>query len=151
MIFDIADNIENYFEPGDDVYAAIEFVTNFDMTKPDGTYEIDGEDVFAIVQTVTTENASDRQFECHQKFIDVQMVLQGLERQDVTTVDDNIRITEHYDESTDAMFFETPELFSTLIMKPGMFVVYTPSDGHRPCCAIDSGKEIRKVCVKIRI
>ena len=114
MIFDVADNIENYFESGDDVFNAIEFVSNFDMTKPDGTYPIDGEDVFAIVQTVTTENASERQFESHQKFIDVQMVLQGLERQDVTTVDSDITITEHYDESTDAMSFETSGLFSTL-------------------------------------
>ena len=48
MIFDVADNIENYFEPGDDVFNAIEFVANFDMTKPDGTYEIDGEDVISI-------------------------------------------------------------------------------------------------------
>jgi YhcH/YjgK/YiaL family protein len=151
MIFDIADNIENYFEPGDDVFNAIEFVTNFDMTKPDGTYPIDGEDVFAIVQTVTTENASERQFESHQKFIDVQMVLQGLERQDVTTVDDSVKITQHYDESNDAMLFEEPELFSTLIMKPGMFVIYTPSDGHRPCCCVNGPQDIRKVCVKIRI
>ena len=117
----------------------------------DGVIEIDGEDVFAIVQTVTTEDASERQFECHQKFIDVQMVLQGLERQDVTTVDDNVKITEHYNEESDAMLFKEPELFSTLIMKPGMFVVYTPSDGHRPCCSIDSPCEIRKVCVKIKI
>ena len=151
MILDIAENIENYFDPGDDVYNAVEFVTNFDLTQPDGTYPIDGEDVFAIVQSVTTEGASDREFEAHRKFIDVQMVLEGIERQDVANVNDNIRITKDYDEDKDAMFFEEPELFSTMIMQPGMFVIYTPTDGHRPCCSIGSPKNIRKVCVKIKI
>jgi YhcH/YjgK/YiaL family protein len=151
MIFDIAENIENYFDPGDDIYTAVEFVNNFDPSQPDGTYPIDGDDIFAIVQSVTTEDAGARQFEAHRKFIDVQMVLDGIERQDFATVNEITQITKDYDEQTDAMFFEEPEIFSTLTMTPGMFVVYAPSDGHRPCCNIDGPKNLRKVCVKIKI
>jgi YhcH/YjgK/YiaL family protein len=151
MIFDIADNIGNYFEPGDDIYTAVEFVNNFDPSQPDGTYPIDGDNIFAIVQSVTTENASQRKFEAHRKFIDVQMVLDGTERQDAAFVNDSIEITKKYDDQNDAMFFNEPKTFSTLTMTPGMFVVYTPTDGHRPCCSIDGPKNIRKVCVKIKI
>ena len=151
MIFDTADNIENYFDKDDDIYIAVDFAKNFDLSQPDGTYPIDGDNIFAIVQSVTTKNAEDRQFEAHRKYIDVQMVLVGSERQDAAFINDGIEITKDYDEKTDAMFFEEPELFSTMIMQPGMFVIYTPTDGHRPCCCIDSPMGIRKVCVKIKI
>ena len=152
MIYDKAGNIDNYCDKGDAIYQAVRFVLDFDLTQPDGKYEIQGSDVFAIVQNVTTKPAKEKLFEAHRDYIDVQMVLEGCERQDVALFDSNdIEVTQEYDSQKDVMLFNEPKYFSTIIMTPGMFVVYGPDDGHRPCCSIGKPEDIRKVCVKVKI
>jgi len=64
---------------------------------------------------------------------------------------ENIEVAQEYDSEKDVMFFKAGGDFSTVIMKPGMFVVYGPDDGHRPGCSVDKAADIRKVCVKIKI
>jgi len=152
MIYDNIENIETYGDETNEIYKALQFVCDFDLSQPDGKYEIEGDDMFAIVQSVTTEAADEKLFEAHQDFIDVQMILEGCERQDVVLLNgQDIEVEQEYDQEKDLMFFNAPEHYSTLIMKPGMFVVYCPTDGHRPGCCIGNPQKIRKVCVKIRV
>jgi len=152
MIYDSIENIEIYCEQDDPIYKAVAFAGEFDTDKPDGTYPIEGDDIFAIVQSVTTENAEDKLFEAHQDFIDVQFVLDGCERQDVYLLDEeDVDVVKPYDAEKDVMFFKAGAFFSTVILRPGQFVVYGPQDGHCPCCLVSRSKKIRKVCVKIRI
>ena len=152
MIYDSVENIATYCDEDDAIAIAVDFVDNFDLSQPDGRYEIHGDEVFALVQTLTTADASEKRFEAHDNYVDVQMVLEGVERHDVVLFDvEDLEIEQEYDCEKDVMFFKTPEHFSTLIMKPDMFVVYGPDDVHRPCCCIDKPETIRKVCVKIKI
>jgi biofilm protein TabA len=152
MIYDSVENIEAYCEEGDAIYRAVQFVRDFDATQGDGKYEIEGDDIFAIIQSVRTSAAEEKVFEAHQDYVDVQMVLEGCERHDVVLLgSEDIEVVAEYDSEKDVMFFNGPEHFSSIIMKPGMFVVYGPGDGHRPCCSIGEPSDIRKVCVKIRI
>ena len=152
MIYDSVGNIDTYCDPDDAISIAVDFVNNFDTSQPDGRYEVRGDKIFALVQTVATADASEKKFEAHDNHVDVQMVLEGQERHDVVLLDiENLEIEKDYSVEDDVMFFETPEQFSSIIMKPGMFVVYGPDDGHRPGCSIDSSQTIRKVCVKIKI
>jgi len=152
MIYDSTENVECYCDETDAIYRAVQFVRDFDLSLPDGKYEIEGGNIFAMVQSVTTESAEGKLFEAHQDYIDVQAVLQGCERQDVVPLaSEDIKIMQEYDSRKDLMLFEVPEHFSTIIMKPGMFAVYGPDDGHRPCCSVGDPQDIRKVCVKIKI
>jgi biofilm protein TabA len=152
MIFDTIENIDTYADQADLIFAAVDFVLNFDMSQPDGKYPIEGDDMYAIVQSVTTGDAEEKLFEAHQDHVDVQMVLSGEERQDVVLLHgQEINVAKEYDKEKDAIFFTPPEMFSSVIMTPGKFVVYAPSDAHRPCCAVREPQNIRKVCVKIKI
>lgn len=152
MIYDSAMNIATYCDEDDAISIALDFVDSFDLSQPDGKYEIHGDEVFALVQTVTTADASEKRFESHNNYVDVQMVLDGEERQDVVLLDiEELEIEQDYDEEKDVMFFKSPEHFSTIIMRPGMFVVYGPDDAHRPGCCVSKPVKIRKVCVKIKI
>ncbi|MCK4888061.1 MAG: YhcH/YjgK/YiaL family protein [Planctomycetes bacterium] len=152
MIYDSVENVDTYCDEDDAITIAVEFVDNFDISQPDGKYEIDGDEVFAIVQTVTTADANEKSFEAHENYVDVQMVLEGAERHDVALLDiEDLEIEQDYDSEKDVIFFKAPEHFSTIITKPGIFVVYGPDDAHRPCCCIDKSETIRKVCVKIKI
>ncbi|HPS54263.1 MAG TPA: YhcH/YjgK/YiaL family protein [Sedimentisphaerales bacterium] len=152
MIYDSVENIGTYCDEDDAIAIAVNFVDNFDISQPDGRYEIHGDEVYAMVQTVKTTNANEKFFEAHNNYVDVQMVLEGEERQDVVLLDiDELEIEKDYDSEKDIMFFKAPEHFSTLIMKPDMFVVYGPDDAHRPCCCVNKPGTVRKVCVKIKI
>jgi YhcH/YjgK/YiaL family protein len=149
MIYDIAANIINQTEA---VQKAVGFVQGFDRSLPDGRYTIDGDNIFGIVQTVTTQHAGERSFEAHKLYTDVQMVLDGCERQDAALLGlEDMPVVQEYDKDKDIIFFGEPSHFSTIIMKPGIFVVYRPDDAHRPCCCVGAPSLIRKVCVKIRI
>jgi YhcH/YjgK/YiaL family protein len=152
MIYDSVENIENYSEHDNAIYRAVQFVRDFDLSQPDGKYEIDGDNIFAILQSVRTGEANEKVFEAHRDYMDVQMVLQGEERQDVALLDsENKVVVQEYDREKDMMLFKVRGHFATIIMKPGMFIVYGPNDGHRPGCSVGEAQDIRKVCVKIKL
>jgi YhcH/YjgK/YiaL family protein len=83
MIYDSVENVDCFCEEDDPIYRAVQFGCKFNMLLPDGRYEIDGDNIFAMVQSATTVEAKSKNFEAHQQYVDVQMVLQGCERQDV--------------------------------------------------------------------
>ena len=152
MIFDTLTNIDNYCKEGDEIYKAVMFIVDFDHSLPDGKYPIDDDDIYALVQSLETAPAGIRLFERHQHHIDVQAVLHGCERHDVALIaNETIAVDPDNGGAGDALFFEAPENYSTINMKPGMFVVYATTDGHRPGSAIGKPQDIRKVCVKIRM
>jgi biofilm protein TabA len=151
MIYDSAENIRNYCSEGDAIFRAVSFVQGFDRERPDGKYEI-GTGIFAIVQSVQTRQAKERLFEAHRDYIDVQMVLEGCERQDAALLDnEKFKVSQEYDKEKDIIFFDEPANYSTIIVSGGQFVVYYPTDTHRPCCSVGRPANIRKVCVKIKI
>jgi YhcH/YjgK/YiaL family protein len=55
------------------------FLETVSPTAALGRHEIDGDDVFALVQRYTTKPIEERVFESHRKYIDIQYVLQGRE------------------------------------------------------------------------
>ena len=152
MIYDSVENVDIYCEADDAIGMAVDFVRGFDVSQSDGRYDIDGDNIFAMVQTIETGQASEKKFEAHEKYIDVQVVIEGRERHDVVLLDvEEMEVEQEYDSEKDLVFFKSPATFSTIIMKPGMFVVYGPGDGHRPGCAVEGSERIRKVCVKVRM
>ncbi len=152
MIFDSIDNLETYCDPTDPIYKALEFIANFDQTQPDGRYNIEDDEIYANVMTLTTAQAEEKDFEAHQNYLDVQVVLDGIERHDVVLLNNQeVDIIEDYNEEKDCLFFAEPDFFSSLMVEPGSFVVYGPMDGHRPGCCADEPMLIRKVCVKIKL
>ena len=62
-----------------------------------------------------------------------------------------LSVIETYSEEKDVMFFESPEVASTLIMKLGYFAVFFPHDIHRPNCLLRKSQNTRKVVVKVKI
>lgn len=152
MIYDSAENVEAYGHLAVPLPEAVRFARTFDPARPDGRYPIDGEDVFAIVQSLATSPDGERPFEAHRRYVDVQMVLEGAERHDVVLLDGlALEPLADYDRQKDVQFFPEPKEYSSLVLTPGRFVLYGPGDGHRPGGSVDAPRTIRKVCVKIRI
>ncbi|WP_369461599.1 YhcH/YjgK/YiaL family protein [Thermoclostridium stercorarium] len=59
---------------------AFRFIREFHQNeKEDGRYEIDGNDVYALVQSYTTLPSDQCKWESHDKYIDIQYIVRGKE------------------------------------------------------------------------
>ncbi len=149
MILDRIENAHLYFAMDSALLRAVTFARDAAAALPDGRHGVEGEALLAIVETYETRPAASRRFEAHRRCCDVQVMLEGCERHDVTQVPDAMA-DGAYDARKDVAFFKTPAQFSTVHLTPGFFVVYHPQDLHRPSCAVDDRPtRVRKVCMKV--
>jgi biofilm protein TabA len=150
MIYDVLKNAHLYFTPGCRLAKAIDFVRNFNLSEPDGRYEI-GDTMYAIVMSYKTKPAEQQKSETHKKYIDIQVVLSGRERIDIALFSDRMVIETPYDEAKDAAFYKLGGAYVPLIMTEGTFAVLYPQDVHRPSCNLDGAADVRKIVVKVQI
>lgn len=130
---------------------AIAYIRSTDMVNlQPGRYEIDGDDMFAVVQEIETVKKSDRKAECHSKYIDVQYLVCGDE--EVIGVgrasEHNMIVEDQLDTNDYALYQEVHGEFD-VILNPGMFVVFFPSDLHRPGCSRNGEMKLKKVVIKV--
>lgn len=150
MICDKFENLALYCQEGEALYKAITYARDLDRSLSDGVYEVEGRDIFAKVGSYETTPAEERNFENHTYFVDVQVILEGEERMDVSLEKDLDALSE-YQEEDDVTMLESPVTYSSLAMTPGMFAVFFPHDVHRPNCSINGKTSNRKVCMKVRM
>lgn len=78
MISDRIINFEEYISLNKNLKKAFEFLKSADVDKLlDGRYEIDGENVFALVQSYRTKAENEVGWEAHKKYIDIQFIAKG--------------------------------------------------------------------------
>ncbi|HEV2146218.1 MAG TPA: YhcH/YjgK/YiaL family protein [Longimicrobiaceae bacterium] len=130
--------------------AALGYLRAFDPATPDGRHPVDGERVFALVQTYETGPSTEKRFESHRAHLDVQYVAEGEER----ILHAPVRLltpAEPYDPERDVVFYEEPKHASSLLLRPGDLAVLYPGDGHKPGCMAGGRHRVRKVVVKVRV
>lgn len=150
MIQDTLDCIGLYGDCCEKLTQAVEFARGLSSDTPDGRIEIDGEAMFGAVNSYTTRSPEELNFEAHRKYIDVQILLSGRERIDVTRKGD-LPVLQPYAEDTDVMFYAAPDAHTSVFLEPGEFIVLFPHDAHRPGLRIDAPTEVRKLVIKIRV
>ena len=128
---------------------AIEFLKTLDPEKSiPGKYYIKGEDIFAKIECGIGKEEDKRLFELHNKYIDIQMLLLGDERQDVTLFPPSTPPIEDKLQNEDIAFYSVSESIISFSMLPEMFIIYFPGELHAPGVFIGKGK-YKKVVVKI--
>ncbi len=130
---------------------AFAFLQRVDDTTPVGRQEIDGDNVYALVQKYTTKPAANGQFEAHRKYIDVQYVQAGRETILWAPLASLTQVNMPYDEQQDAALFAQVPTATLLRLSAGQFTILFPEDGHVPCCVWDQPCEVHKVVVKVRV
>lgn len=148
MIIDSLENIAFYNNIPQNV---IDFIKTLTPQIEVGRYEIDN-DSYANIDVYETKNLNDCKFEAHKNYIDIQMLLSGIEELDYTTVK-GLTISEEYDAKRDVMFFENPNRISdSVILEAGKFALIYPHEAHRPQVAFNAtSKTVKKVVVKIHV
>jgi YhcH/YjgK/YiaL family protein len=148
MIVDKIDNINVYDNLVPKFQKAFAFITNPEiLSLENGKYEIDGEDIYAIVSEYKSKNESDGKFEAHKKYIDIQFVAKGTELIGYAPANQQ-EILSNYNDEKDIMFFTGEKSF--IKIESGMFAVFFPNELHMPGIKSSSSEEVKKVVVKVK-
>ena len=147
MITDRLANLHRY-EGDKRLTRAITFLDRADLkTLADGRYEIDGDAAYALVQRYTSKPPDRGRWEAHQRYADVQVVVEGTERLGYGPMAGFARGT--YDPAKDVEFLTGDGAFVQLAA--GDFVVLWPGEAHMPGMANGAPAPVTKVVVKIRM
>lgn len=114
-----------------------------------GTYELDGQNVYASVQSYLTEPAQARPWEAHRRFIDIQCVLRGTEQIGVLPIE-QLSAAGIYQEEKDCITAPPEQGGLYVRLEPGSFSILYPHEAHQPRCADRTPGQILKVVVKVR-
>jgi len=146
MILDILENARRYSTLNKGFSKAIEFLSRPDLKELHvGKYEIDGERVYAMVSKDFGRKKEDALLETHEKYIDIQLVLDGTDTMGWKPKSLCKKPSTSYDQDEDIQYFaDEPDVW--IATKSGSFVIFFRDDAHMPLIA--SG-QLHKVVVKI--
>lgn len=128
-----------------DVYEFI--ITRCNKELKEGRYEFqDG--CYANVESYTTYKRSDRRFENHQKYIDLQMILFG---EEIIEVCDSrlLQIMDQYNADQDVSFYRNDYVGKKNILKSGEYIFIFPGQAHMPCLLNQHPCTVKKIVFKI--
>ncbi len=127
---------------------AFDYIRETDFSKmEDGSYPLDGTKLYANVVTLTGKEKKEAAIETHNKYIDIQLPLLGVEKIGWKPGSELQEVSTPYDEENDIAFYiDRPTAFTKIY--PGQFAVYFPEDGHAPGIGVGN---IRKVIVKVQV
>lgn len=148
MISDILDNADRYRVLHSNFAKAFQFLKRDDLsTLAEGKYDIDGDSVFAIVAKDQGRDKDEAQLEIHNKYIDIQMVLEGIDEMGWKARSACTNMVDEYNAENDIQFIaDSPT--SWVATPPGHFAIFFPEDAHLPLIAKGL---IHKVIVKIAV
>lgn len=118
--------------------------------KPDGRHDIDGDDLYYIVQHYTTKPMEQGRLESHRKYIDIQALITGRELLGYSPIH-GLEVAEPYDESRDITFYRLSDLAACVTLERGIFCLLYPHDAHLPSCQLAVPANVHKVVFKIRV
>lgn len=128
---------------------AFEYLTQNDFMKiENGTYEIVGKDLLAIVNSYDTEPREARFWESHKKYIDIQLIVSGSEIMGIAPLHDSTIIQE-YNEENDFMKLEAKG--EQIVVPSNYFTIFYPTDVHMPNLIHEKVQHVKKVVMKVRI
>ncbi len=148
MIFDTLANADRYTALHALFPRAFEFLRNTDLIAlAPGRYPIEGERLFAIVETAAGRNREQAKLECHRKYVDIQLVLEGTDEMGWRPLCDCHEPLADYSSEKDIQFFHDVPA-SWIATPPSAFCIFFPQDAHAP---LVSEGEIHKVILKIAV
>ncbi len=127
---------------------AFAFLRETDLASlPDVRINLDGDRLYANVQTYLTKEHTEGRFETHRRYIDIQYIISGNELIGYMPSDAGKKEISPYDAETDCAFCHgTPML---CLVKEGVCMVLFPGEPHAPCLSTDGASLVKKIVVKV--
>lgn len=130
---------------------AIEYVKqNITADTPLGKHDIEGNSVFVLISNDSTDLLEKRRAEYHAKYLDIQIVLSGVEGMTFSNLPAGKPDIDWLADK-DIAFLPEGEQEKTVVLSEGDFVVFYPGEVHKPLCAVGAPAQVRKVVVKLLV
>ena len=150
MIADILKNRNTYAAISPRIKTALEYIakTDFSVMEP-GRYELDGSNLFVLVQAYDSIPREQGKWECHKNYIDIQYIADGIEEIGCNNIG-LMKVTTEYNPEKDVAFLSGEGDYITF--SKGSYGIFFPEDAHQPKIAPNNipGK-VKKVVVKIKV
>ncbi len=150
MIIDTLASANTYASLHPHFAKAFEYLRSLDFNNlEDGKYDIDGDNLRAIVSNKNgmTAEESIAKFECHDKHIDIQLCIHGIEKMGWKSRKECKQQKGDYNPDKDVVFYnDAPDMYFQIT--DNQFVIFYPDDVHAPM--IGEGP-IKKLVVKVKL
>ncbi len=139
-----------YFKNRERWDKAFGFLSSHDLQELEpGRHDIDGDDLYAMVSEYTTVGENEKHFEAHRKYIDIQYVIEGREKIDISPLADTVRTIQPYDPQKDIGFYEIRPV-QGYTATPASFFIFFPSDAHKPGIKAGEAGNVKKLVIKLK-
>ena len=113
------------------IATALEFLAKPETAElPVGRYELDGDNIFVLIQDQTTAPVENKRAESHRNYIDIQYLFTGKEVQGYAPLLPGV--TGEEPAGKDNIFYADVENEQFVTLHPGEFTVFFTNDIHRP-------------------
>ena len=145
-------DIANYLNMDARLTAALQMIADGAVENDPIGKTVDSDLMYHIVQCYDSKPFEQTKWESHEKYIDIQYIISGLERIDTAIVGDGFSVTNHNLEK-DCLSYQTDETasISQLVLSGSTMAILYPEDLHRPQIAVGDPQEVRKIVFKIRV
>ena len=127
---------------------AFRFLADTDLDAlPTGRTDIDGDDMFVIIDRQDGRGHDGARLEAHRRYIDIQFTMHGDEEIGWTALSACTAPAGEFDATKDIIFFDdAPSCW--LSLPRGSFAIFFPEDAHAPLAA---GAAVTKAVVKVAV
>lgn len=87
------------------------------------------DNIFALEQLFYTKPRNECLIESHQKYIDFQLILEGVEQMEYIDID-KLETKTPYDEHKDLITYDMTDVTSKFVMQKGDLAIFFPDDAH---------------------
>ncbi|MDD3570855.1 MAG: YhcH/YjgK/YiaL family protein [Lachnospiraceae bacterium] len=121
------------------------------LSLNEGRYDVDGDEVYFMVNKYNTKSPDVAQFETHKKYVDIQYMVKGNE---IIYCDlaCHMEICGEYNLEKDKQRYVNAPGTIVIRMHPGNMVLLFPEDAHKVGCMIGNNSHpVFKVVLKVKI
>ncbi len=132
------------------IVRALDVLLTMDLGKQaPGSYALEGDQLFYLVQDAKLRLFADSRAETHTQYADIQIPVSAAERFGFSLPQAEMESVNDPSASGDLKFHPDPANEFFMNVHPGSYVVFLPQELHRPCLVVTEKMTIRKVVVKV--
>ncbi|MBR6098747.1 YhcH/YjgK/YiaL family protein [bacterium] len=147
----IVDNLDILYEYNVVPPEVLEFIDKLTVNAMDGEYYIT-DTITAKIESYTRKDQFEATLESHRKFVDLQFLIDGVERIDYANIDGLVPYTK-YDPDKDIIFYKKPKTeIGSVYLNGRNFAIFFPQDAHAPqITTLALQNNVKKCVIKIAV
>lgn len=102
------------------------------------------------IQHYTTVCTEDARFETHDRYFDIQYIIEGQEYFGVAARK-GLQSEAEYDVERDITFYHPPAESGVILLQAGDFAMVSPEEAHRPRCRVGKESFVKKIVLKVPV